>query len=216
MIRQCIIIFMIPVFLLVGCNGGGESQQSQSPDYEQTKKMVVDILKTDDGKSALQEVLKEDEMKQHLVLQSDTIGQAIEEAINSEEGKTFWKDLFEDPEFVQSYIDATEDQSIEIMQGLMHDSSYQEQIITIFNNEDMQKMILKILQSQDYKQHLEQTIEETLNNPRFKAQITEALIKAAQEMDPPQEEQGGAEEQQQDQQGGGNGGGDSGGGGGGA
>ena len=29
-------------------------------DYEQTKKMVVDILKTDDGKKAIQELMADD------------------------------------------------------------------------------------------------------------------------------------------------------------
>ena len=57
MIMKKMMRFILPAsFLLLtaGCapaeSGGGE------PDYEETKKMVVDILKTDDGKKAIQEV----------------------------------------------------------------------------------------------------------------------------------------------------------------
>ncbi|WP_051189144.1 spore germination lipoprotein GerD [Halalkalibacillus halophilus] len=193
-IRLIILIITLPL-LLIACNQG--EQEAKSPDYETTKKMVVDILKTDDGKTALQEVLTEEELKQQLVMQSDEVQQGIERVVAGEEGKEFWKTLFEDPSFVQTFITATMDQDKELIKGLMHDSEYQDQLITIFQNEQMQQMVLSILKSQDFKAHLEQSIQETLNSPMFKAQMTEALIKAAEEMEPSSEEGQVQEDQQQ-------------------
>ncbi|NIK12988.1 spore germination lipoprotein GerD [Alkalibacillus almallahensis] len=177
-----IIYMVVIVMLLASCSGGSNSQQS-SPDYEKTKKMVTDILKTDDGKKALQEALKDESLKQEIVLQSDEVNKAVESMFSGDKGKKFWSELFNDPSFVQSYVDATRKQDQELIKGLMSDSEYQNKMISLFQNEEARKMILQILKSQDYKSHLEKTIQETLNNPVFKAQMTESLIKAAEKME---------------------------------
>ncbi|MDQ0160344.1 spore germination lipoprotein GerD [Alkalibacillus salilacus] len=177
-----IIYMVVIVMLLASCNGGSNDEQS-SPDYEKTKKMVTDILKTDDGKKALQEALKDESLKQELVLQSEEVNKAVEAMFSGDKGKKFWSELFNDPSFVQSYVDATRKQDQELLKGLMSDSEYQNKMISLFQNEEARKMILQILKSQDYKSHLEKTIQETLNNPVFKAQMTESLIKAAEEME---------------------------------
>ncbi|MFD2640069.1 spore germination lipoprotein GerD [Piscibacillus salipiscarius] len=200
-----ILVFTI---LLVGCSQGqGNSQQS--PEYEATKKMVVDILKTDDGKKAVKEILSEEEMKQQLVLNSDLVKQSVEQSVTSKKGKEFFKKLFEDPSFVKAYVEATKEADQKLMKGLMNDSTYQAQMIQLFQNEEMQKMIQSALKSQQFKSYLEDTIQETLSSPLFKAQMQEVLLKAAEEAKKSQEGQ--SQDQGQQQQSGG--GGDSGGGG---
>lgn len=199
-------------FIITGCSGQGQSSQGNQ-DYEQTKKMVVDILKTDDGKKAVQEVLTEEEMKQQLVINSDIVQKAIQQVFEGDQGPQFFSKLFEDPSFVQSYVNATKESDQELIKGLMNDSTYQEQMIQLFQNEDMQKLIVSTLKSQQFRSHLEQTIQETLDSPLFKAKMTETLLKAAQEQAQQQGGQQGGEQQQNGQQ---SGGGNSGGGGGGA
>ena len=51
------------MFCLVGsgCSQNGTSVAKM--DYEETKKMVVDILKTDDGKKAIQDVFLTNQLK---------------------------------------------------------------------------------------------------------------------------------------------------------
>lgn len=53
--------------------------------------MVVDILKTDDGKKAVKEILSEEEMKQQLVLNSDLVKQSVEQSVTSKKVKSFSK-----------------------------------------------------------------------------------------------------------------------------
>ncbi|GEN46966.1 spore germination lipoprotein GerD [Alkalibacillus haloalkaliphilus] len=180
MAKHTLLLVLTICIFLTACNG--EDQQS-SPDYEATKRMVVDILKTDDGKEALKEALSDEELEQKLVLQSDTVNQAIEQTISSEEGKEFWISLFDDPSFVQAYIQATREHDKEIIKGLMSDSNYQDQMISLFHEDEVREMITQILRSQEYKEHLEQSIQETLQSPLFRAQMVEELLKAAQEME---------------------------------
>ncbi|MGM8216129.1 spore germination lipoprotein GerD [Bacillaceae bacterium W0354] len=206
-----IIFSLFITILFAGCSQGDSSQGNQ--DYEATKKMVVDILKTDDGKNAVKEVLSDEEMKQELVINSDVVQKAIQQVFDGDKGKQFFAKLFEDPSFVQSYVNATRDAEKELIKGLMTDSTYQEQMIQLFQNEDMQKLITSALKGQQFKSHLEETIQETLNSPLFKAKMTETLLKAAEEQ---QKQQGGGEQGGQgQQQGGQSGGGGSGSGGGG-
>lgn len=54
---------------------------------KQLKKMVVDILKTEEGKKALNELMTEDKMKEKLVIDSDVVKKSINGALASEKGK---------------------------------------------------------------------------------------------------------------------------------
>ena len=60
-------------------------------DYEKTKKMVVDILKTDDGKKAIQDVLSDESVKSELIMNQDIIKKTVEETLASDKGKNFGK-----------------------------------------------------------------------------------------------------------------------------
>ncbi|PKR76538.1 spore gernimation protein GerD [Halalkalibacillus sediminis] len=194
--KKIIMISIALIFALTACaQGGGESKEN--PDYEATKKMVVDILKTDDGKKALTEVLSAEETKSQLVIDSETVKQSLEQTMDSEKGKEFWKKLYEDPSFVQSYVNATQEHDKELIKGLMNDSTYQEQLISIFQNEQMQQTIIGALKSQPFRAHLEETIQETLNSPLFKAKMTETLLQAAEKAKQSEEGQGGSQQQGQ-------------------
>ena len=56
-------------FSIYSTSGMCTRKRSKSElDYDQTKKMIVDILKTDQGKKAIQDVLTDEKMKQALIL----------------------------------------------------------------------------------------------------------------------------------------------------
>lgn len=167
------------VFLVTAC-GGNQSGQEQT-DYEQTKKMVVDILQTEDGKKALMEILKEEQLKQELVIESDVVKSSINEALVSDKGKEMWKTLFEDPSFVKGYTDAIQDEQTKWLKDMMNDAEYQEKMLELIQNPEISAMILSLLKSQQFRSHLEETIQQTLETPLFQAKIQEILLKAAEE-----------------------------------
>lgn len=199
-------IICCSVILISGCSGGSSSGNEQT-DYEATKKMVVDLLKTDEGKNAIKDVLADDKIKQNLVMESDVVQQAVEKAMTSDKGKEFWQKLFEDPKFVQAYAKAMQEEEKKLLKGLMKDPDYQKMMLELMQNPEIDKQMITVMKSQQFRTELEKTIKEQISSPLFKAEISDILIKAAEEM------KTGKQEGQDKQSGGdGSGGGDSGGG----
>ncbi|WP_047983248.1 spore germination lipoprotein GerD [Ornithinibacillus californiensis] len=210
-------VFYLPIIgvsllLLSAC--GGEAAPKET-DYDATKKMVVDILQTEDGKKAIGENLADEKMQQKLVIDSATVKQAIDETLTSDKGAEMWKKLFEDPKFVESYYKSIEEDQKKLMKDLMKDSEYQKQMMDLLQNPEMTEQQIQTLKSQQFRAHLEETIQQTLESPIFQAKIQEILLKAAEEQSKGGGQSGGGESGGQGGGGsGGEGGGESGGGGG--
>lgn len=197
---------IIFIFVISACAPREESGTQM--DYEETKKMVVDILKTDDGKKALQEVMKDEEMKQVLIMDQNVVKETIETTLTSDKGAKFWQKVFEDPKFVESFAKSIKDEHEKVIKGLMKDPEYQKMLIDVFKDPEMEKSMLDAVKSQEFRKHLQDVVMETLSSPLYKAKIQETLLKAAEEMGQQGQQQGG------EQGGGEQGGGEQGGGGG--
>ncbi|MFD1039117.1 spore germination lipoprotein GerD [Virgibacillus byunsanensis] len=189
----------ILIILVSACNGEGTS--GKEGEYDTTKKMVVDILQTEEGKKALKEILADEKLKQELVINSDVVKESVNSVLVSEKGKEMWKKMFEDPEFVKTYAESMSDEQKKLMKDLLKDSEYQKQMLELLQNPEITDQMLSVLKGQQFRAHLEETIQQTLESPLFQAKIQEILLKAA-------EKQGGGG----GQQGGGSGEGESGGG----
>ena len=83
--------------LFIICSGCSSNNTSDEMDYEKTKKMIVDILKTDDGKKAIQEILSDESVKSELIMNQDIVTKTIEKTLTSKKGKKFWEKAFKDP-----------------------------------------------------------------------------------------------------------------------
>ncbi|CQR48475.1 Spore germination protein GerD precursor [Paraliobacillus sp. PM-2] len=180
--KQLYMIMFICLLLLSGCNGGGEQSSGNQETYDTTKKMVTDILKTDEGKKAITDVLADEEMQKTYVIESKIVEDAVTKALSSEEGKAFWDKMFADPKFVKGFSQSLMEQQKEVLKGLMGDSEYQSKMMEILANPEMEKQMVTVLKGQQFREHLEKTIQETMNSPLFKAEMTEVILKAAQEM----------------------------------
>lgn len=175
-----IISFLLFITLLTACSSGSSS--GEQADYDATKKMVVDILKTDDGKKAITEVLSNEEMQQSMALESEVVSQTVSDTIVSEKGKEFWTKMFSDPKFVQGFNKVLQDQQKELIKGLMKDSEYQKLMIDLYSNPEMMEQMVTVMEGQKFRKYLETTINETLNSPVFQAKMTDTLLKAAEKM----------------------------------
>src|SRR5690625_6484834 len=92
MMRAYLLLLFDAIIGLTGCS---EQNSAKELDYEQTKNMVVDILQTDEGKKALQEIITDEKMKHHLVMESDVVKKSITDTLASEEGTEMWKKLLD-------------------------------------------------------------------------------------------------------------------------
>lgn len=184
-------LFILFIFILPLTACGGNQAAQEQADYEQTKKMVVDILQTEDGKKALTELFQDEKVKQELTIQSDVVKSAINEVLVSDKGKEMWQSLFKDPGFVKGYTEAIQEEQTKWMKNLMNDAEYQKQMLELLQNPEVTSMILATLKSQQFRAHLEETIQQTLETPLFQAKIQEILLKAAEEQ---AKQSGGGEE----------------------
>ncbi|GAB2567610.1 spore germination lipoprotein GerD [Gracilibacillus alcaliphilus] len=169
-----IYIVLLGLCLLTGCNNT-QSEAKENTDYENTKKMVADILKTDDGKRAITEVLASDDMQQTYVIDTGVVKQAVTESLSSDQGKEFWTKMFQDPTFVEPFATTLQDQQTEVSKKLMSDPEYQKKMMEILSDPEMEKQTLTLLTSQQFREHLGTVIEETINSPMFQAKIAEML-----------------------------------------
>ncbi|EDL63071.1 spore germination lipoprotein GerD [Bacillus sp. SG-1] len=187
------LFLLLPLIFLSACGGGGGEASASQPDYEETKKMVVDILKTDDGKKAIQDIMSDEKMKQQLIMDEGVVKETIMTTLTSDKGSEFWKKSFEDPKFAEAMAKSMKGENEKLLKDLMKDPEYQGMFIEILKDPEIQKEIGETLKSKEYREHLQQVMTETFESPLFKAKIQDLLIKAAGEMQGQGGEEGGQE-----------------------
>ena len=174
-------LLLLPIMVFLTSCSSNESSGGGQVDYEQTKKMVVDILKTDDGKKALQEVMSSDGMKEKLVMDQKVVSDTIQQTLTSDKAKDYWKQTFSDPKFAQSVSKNLKSENKKLLKELMNDPEYRGMMIEVFKEPEIQKEMADALKSKEYRAHLQKVITETVDSPLFKAKIQELLLKAAEE-----------------------------------
>ncbi|MCV9884181.1 spore germination lipoprotein GerD [Metabacillus halosaccharovorans] len=200
--KRCSLLMTLIVCILALSACAPREESGTQMDYEETKKMVVDILKTDDGKKALQEVMKDEEMKQVLIMDQNVVKETIETTMTSDKGAEFWKKVFEDPKFVESFATSIKDEHEKVIKGLMTDPEYQKMLIDVLKDPEMEKSMLEAAKSQEFRKHLQDIVMETLSSPLYKVKIQETLLKAAEEAG---QQSGGSQQGQEQEQGSGGG-----------
>ncbi|MCA1028681.1 spore gernimation protein GerD [Cytobacillus kochii] len=173
-------LFIIPLLLILTLTACSQSG-SEHMDYDQTKKMIVDILKTDDGKQALQDLMADEKIKQQLVMDQNMVTETIESTLTSEKGTEFWKKSFEDPAFAETMAKSMKSENEELLKDLMKDPDYQKMMMDILKDPEMEKKLTEVMKSQEFRAHLQTVITETFESPLFKAKLQDVLMKAAEE-----------------------------------
>lgn len=187
---QFVFVIIFVMMLLSAC-GGSDNNAKQDGNYETTKKMVVDILQTEDGKKTLRELMTEEEMKQQLVIESDVVKSSINEMLGSEKGTEMWKKLFSDPSFVEDFAKSISDEQEKLMKKLMNDAEFQKQMMDLLQNPEINEQMLSLMKSQQFRSHLEEVVQQTLETPLFQSKMSEILLKAAEEQQKSQSGGGG-------------------------
>lgn len=170
-----------PIFILLFISGCGQEESGGQMDYDQTKKMVVDILKTDDGKKAVQELLEDEKIKQTLIMDEAIVADTIQTTLTSKDGTEFWKKSFEDPKFAESMAKSMKDGNEQLLKDLMKDPEYRGMMIEVLKDPELQKEVTTVLKSKEYREHLQTVVTETFESPLFKAKLQDILLKAAEE-----------------------------------
>ena len=96
--------------------------------------MVVDILKTDDGKKAIQEVMCDEKLKQELSMDQAVVTETIQTTLTSDKGTEFWKKSFEDPKFAESVAKTMEKENEQLLKKLMDDPEYRSKVMELLKD----------------------------------------------------------------------------------
>ncbi len=99
-------VIMSLSFILATLSGCAQTEAQQNTDYEGTKKMVIDLLKTDEGKKALHELIAQEDMREEIVMDSAFVKQTIQDTLTSDEGKKYWQEVMKDPEFAKAFAES--------------------------------------------------------------------------------------------------------------
>lgn len=177
--KSLVLPLLISGLLLTGC---AEADTSSQMDYEETKKMVVDILKTDDGKKAIKDVMNDETMKETLIMDQAVVSDTVEKALTSDQGTAFWKKSFEDPKFSESVAKSMRTENETLLKDLMKDPEYRTMMIDVLKDPELEKEVTTILKSTEYRKHVQAVMTETFESPLFKAKIQDLILKAVEEV----------------------------------
>lgn len=177
--REGIFLFSL-IFLLSSC-APMESKGAQ-PEYKETKQMVLDILQTEEGKKAIQEVMKEGETKQELLFSEPFVKQTIQETLLSPENKEKWQELMADPKFKKEYAKQLEEENKKLIKDLMKDPEYRKSMMEILQDPEMEKQFLTVAKSSEFRQQTMSVIKESMESPYFRLELLELLSQVAEDM----------------------------------
>lgn len=169
----------ICMFSLTAC--APQDEESNGMDYDQTKKMVVDILKTDEGKKAIEAIMDDPTLREDLVMDQAMVKETISETLTSDTGIEFWKKAMKDPKFAESFAKSMEAEHERVLKQLMKDPDYQAMLQDILKDPAMEKELLTVLKSKEYRTHLQKVMNETFESPLYQSKIQDILLKAAAE-----------------------------------
>ncbi|WP_419882672.1 spore germination lipoprotein GerD [Peribacillus sp. B-H-3] len=166
--------------LCLACAGCGQSGAgAEKMDYEATKKMVVDILKTDEGKKAIQDVMNDDSVKSQLIMDQKVVTDSIEKTVTSDKGKQFWEKAFKDPKFAAAYAKGLKTEHERLLKDMTKDPQYRGMIIEVMKEPELQKEFNDLLKTKEMREFSKQTLIETMDSPLVRAKIQDILLNAA-------------------------------------
>ncbi|MEV5026414.1 spore germination lipoprotein GerD [Paenibacillus sp. LPE1-1-1.1] len=202
------------VFVLAGC-GAEPSGGNEQVSYKDLKSMVIDILKTEDAQKALQESSQQmsgysgQTSKLLSVQDQEEVRLAVKDVLISPQYDKVIKKLMVDPRFAGEFAKSVNKQNKEIHKELIKDPSYQADLIKVLKNPEMDKMILEVLQSTQYRKEVMSLMQDAMQNPLFRLEVLDLMKKAVQEelkpnpnekVDKKKEEGSGEEEQKSEEE----------------
>lgn len=190
-------LICVLVTALTAC--GSEQSSSSSPmGYKEMKSMVVDILKSDEGKKAVDEAVNGGGssggatmgMKMLSSASSEEIRTAVKDTLTDPEYEKKIGEIMKDPKFAGDFAKAISSQSKELHQQLIKDPTYQKSVKDIMKSPEVTKMFLDITKSSDFRKQSMTIMTEAMQNPLFKMEVLELLKAVVQSELQPKDEKG--------------------------
>ncbi|MEC0171027.1 spore germination lipoprotein GerD [Paenibacillus graminis] len=197
------------VIALTACGSEQSSSSSGQVSYKEMKTMVVDILKSEEGKKAVEEALSTPSsgseggstsglsMKMMPMQTTEQIRVAVKDTITAPEYQKEIEKIMTDPKFAGDFAKAINSQSKELHLQLIKDPTYQKSVAEIMKSPEMMKMFLDLTKTSDYRKQSMTIMQEAMQNPLFRMEVLDLLKTVVQdELQPKVEKKGGGKEGQ--------------------
>ncbi|MFD0694255.1 spore germination lipoprotein GerD [Paenibacillus sp. GCM10027628] len=197
-----VLMFILFAVLLSSCGTDGSSQsQSQGNTYKDTKSMVMDILKSDDGKKAISAanrsimngdvgaagVAGQSQIKLLSANESLQLQMAVKDVLTAQENNKFLQDMMKDPKFAGDFAKAIQKDTKQMHKDLLKDPEYQKSLVDVMKNPDYEKMVLDVMKTAPYRQQMMTVMQEALQSPLFKSQMIDLLKSAIVQQSKPEQ-----------------------------
>ncbi|GKS14469.1 hypothetical protein YDYSY3_54690 [Paenibacillus chitinolyticus] len=183
---------LVAVILLASCSSNNSSQGSSSSqgNYKETKSMVLDILKSDEGRAAIDKASRSglssagsgnssvSMLTEGQKLQMQT---AVKDVLTSTESSKFVRDMMKDPRFAGDFAKAVSTQNKQLHKDLIKDPEYQKQLLQVMKNPEYQQLMMELTKTTQYRQQMMNVIQESFQSPLFQAQMLTIMRKVMEE-----------------------------------
>ncbi|KWX86482.1 spore gernimation protein [Paenibacillus riograndensis] len=197
------------VMALTACGSEQSSSSSGQVSYKEMKTMVVDILKSEEGKKAVEEAMSTPSsgtegtstsglsMKMMPLQTTEQIRVAVKDTITAPEYQKEIEKIMTDPKFAGDFAKAINSQSKELHLQLIKDPTYQKSVAEIMKSPEMMKMFLDLTKTSDYRKQSMTIMQEAMQNPLCRMEVLDLLKTVVQdELQPKVEKSGEGKEGQ--------------------
>lgn len=116
-VKRAFFLIVLLIFMS-GCaalQNQGNSAGNEPQEFENTKEMVIDVLKTEDGKAALEEVLTDEDVQESILMEQDFVQDTVQTTLTSEDGQQYFQQVMQQPDFQQNIATSMQQENEELL-----------------------------------------------------------------------------------------------------
>lgn len=176
--------------LLAAC---GQQQSNQHGlNYKETKDMVIDILKTEEAKKAIEEAMyKQENPSDTMRLLSSPEGRqiqmAVKEVLTDPSYPRHLQQMMTDPKFAGEFAKAVLKENKDIHKQLLNDPEYQTMLLELMDSKEFKEIVFEVLKGKDYRKQTMTIMKEAMESPIFRMELMELLQKVIEEESRPKQ-----------------------------
>jgi spore germination protein D len=202
-------IAVLALTLTASCSSESNSGSSNAtPNYKETKSMVLDILKTEEGKKAILDASTQgmqgmslgdqgNKLKAMSAEQTQQLQLAVKDVLTDSNSNTLLQKLMTDPKFSAQFAKAISKENKQLQKDLLKDPEYQKNIIDIMKNPEYEKMLLDVMKGSQYRQQTMTVMQESMQSPMFRLELLNLLKKVMEEESQPKQQAKGTSQSKQ-------------------
>lgn len=182
-LRRCLALLLTAtMFTACGSNSSSSGQNAQG--YKDTKTIILDILKTEDGQKAIVEAqshIQDKTMKLLSTGDGQQIQTAVKDVLTGSESNKLLQKTMTDPRFAGDFAKALQGNMKQLHKDLLKDPGYQLQLIQLMSNPEYERLVLQTMKSAAYRQQIMSVMQESIQSPLFRMQLMDILKKVVEE-----------------------------------